>query len=309
MSNGFHFDPATNTGSFGWRRDPSEVQKTLATMPRPLFSSAAAHLYGSGQGKTTLLYKAWKDVTGGYVDYPAQTIGDCVSQGHGHGIDLLECVQIALGKAGEEFKQTATEAIYGMARVDVGGERGSYSDGAVGAWAAKAISTLGTLSRDVVGPYDGKRAKEWGARGVPSEMKSKAVAHKVKTTSLVTTYEELEDALGNGYPVTVCSDQGFTMTRDAQGFCRPHGSWSHCMLLVGTRIDPKPAACIFQSWGSSVPSGPLDLDQPPNSFWADKDVVARMLSMRDSWAMSAFEGYPRTTPLPAHWTYADFSGS
>ncbi len=54
-----------------------------------------------------------------------------------------------------------------------------------------------------------------GAKGVPAELEAKAGDHKVQTTSLVTTYEELEDALANGYPVAVCSDQGFTITRDA----------------------------------------------------------------------------------------------
>ena len=290
----------------GWRYDPDEVGRTLAGMPRPLFAAAAPDLAGSGAGKTALLFKAFKDVNGGYLDYPAQTIGDCVSQGFGHGIDLLECVQIAIAKAPEDFKQTATEAVYGMARVDVGGQRGSYSDGAVGAWAAKAVSTLGTVSRDVVGPYDGNRAKEWGAKGVPQDVMAKAGAHKVKTASLVSTYAELEDALANGYPVTVCSNQGFSLTRDADGFCRAKGSWAHCMLIVGVRADGRDGACIFQSWGSDVPSGPLALDQPPNSFWAERSVVEDMLSMRDSWSLSSFEGYPSQT-LPDHWSYEGFS--
>jgi hypothetical protein len=291
----------------GWIHDPAEVQRTLAGMPHPFFTPAAPHLGGSGAGQTILLYKAFKDVGGGqYIDYPAQVIGDCVSQGFGHGIDLLEAVQISIGHKPNEFKQTATEAIYGMARVDIGGQRGSYQDGAVGAWAAKAVSTLGTLPRDVVGPYDGRRAKQWGATGVPAELMAKAPLHKVRTTSLVTTYSELEDALANGYPVTVCSNQGFTLDRDAEGFCRPRGVWGHCMLIVGVRADSRPGACIFQSWGSSTPSGPLALDQPPNSFWADRAVVERMLSMEDSWALSSFDGYP-SQDLPAHWTFADFS--
>jgi hypothetical protein len=291
----------------GWIHNPAEVLRTLAGMPRPYFAAAARHLGGSGSGQTTLLYKAFKDVNGGlYIDYPPQAIGDCVSHGFGHGIDLLEAVQISVGHRTDQFKQTATEAIYGMARVDIGGQRGSIEDGAVGAWAAKAVTTLGTLSRDVVGPYDGKRAKLWGADGVPEDLKGKAVDHKVRTTSLITTYSELEDALANGYPVTVCSEQGFTLERDAQGFCRPHGIWGHCMLIVGVRADQRPGACIFQSWGDTMPSGPLVLDQPPNSFWADRDVVERMLGMQDSWALSNFDGYP-SQALPSHWTYADFA--
>jgi len=193
-----------------------------------------------------------------------------------------------------------------MARVDIGGQRGSFSDGAVGAWAAKAVSTIGTVDRDLVGPYDGQRAKSWGARGVPDTIKSQAGQHKVTTVSLIQTYEELEDALANGYPVTVCSNQGFTLQRDQDGFCRPKGSWGHCMLIVGVRADSRPGACIFQSWGSEMPSGPLGLDQPPNSFWAERDVVSSMLAMQDSWALSQFEGYPGQV-IPDHWSYRGFA--
>jgi hypothetical protein len=212
----------------GWRHDPPEVRRVVASLPMPFFRSAAPGLAGTGAGQNVLLYKAWKDVNGSYIDYPAQEIGDCVSMGHAHGIDLLECVQVALGHKSEELHLISTEAVYGMARVDIGGERGSYSDGAVGAWAAKAVSTLGTVSRDVTGPYDGRRAKEWGARGVPADIKAKAVEHKVQTVSLVTTWAELEDALANGFPVTVCSNQGFTLERDGDGFCAPYGHWAHC---------------------------------------------------------------------------------
>jgi hypothetical protein len=140
---------------------------------------------------------------------------------------------------------------------------------------------------------------------VPADIKAKAVEHKVQTVSLVTTWAELEDALANGFSVTVCSNQGFTLTRDANGFCRASGTWAHCMLLVGIRADI-PGACIFQSWGPNVPDGPLALDQPDNSFWADRRTVESMLAMQDSWALSSFVGYP-ATPLPSHWTYEGFA--
>ena len=291
----------------GWIHDPTEVDRQLATLTHPLFAEAAPRLSGSGTDKTTLLYKAFKDANNGsYIPYPAQTIGDCVSQGFGHGVDLLGAVQITIGRKNEVLKQTATEAIYGMARVDVGGQFGSSRDGAVGAWAAKAVSTIGTVSRDVVGPYDGSRARAWGSRGVPREIKAQAVDHKVQTVSLVSTFEELEDALANGYPVPVCSNQGFTLERDADGFCRPKGTWGHCMLIVGVRAGDRPGACIFQSWGPNTPTGPLALDQPSNSFWADRDVVASMLAMGDSWAISQFQGYPGQA-VPDHWSYGRFT--
>ena len=295
----------TNLG--GWLQSPCAVGNVLTSLRRPFFAAAAPELTRSGEGKTVLLYKAFLEVNGGrYFDYPPQRIGDCVSQGFGHGIDLLEAVQIATGRKHDEFKQTATEVIYGLARVDVGGLHGDADDGAVGAWGAKAVTTFGTVSRDVIGPYDGRRARDWGTWGVPRELLSKAAGHKVHTTSLVATYEELEDALSNGYPVTVCSGQGFVTERDADGFCAPQGSWAHCMLIVGVRADRRPGACVFQSWGNDCPTGPLTLDQPPNSFWVDRPVVERMLAMQDSWSISAFDGYPAQV-LPGRWTYDGFA--
>jgi hypothetical protein len=248
----------------GWRRDPGEVARALAGLKRPHFATAAPHLARSGAGKTVLLYKAFKDVNGGrYIDYPAQAIGDCVSQSFGHGIDLLEAVQIGTGKAPQRFQQTATEAIYGMARVDVGGLRGSYEDGAVGAWAATAVNKLGTLGREAVGPYDGDRAKDWGAHGVPAALAARAGAYKVHTTSLVTTFGELKDALANGYPVTVCSDQGFTEERDADGFCAPEGTWAHCMLIVGAAAAGAPAPASSSRGAATRPPGRSPSTSPP----------------------------------------------
>ena len=55
----------------GWFHDPEEVDRQLATLSRPLFFQAAPLLSGSGTGKTTLLYKAFKTVNkGSYLDYP-----------------------------------------------------------------------------------------------------------------------------------------------------------------------------------------------------------------------------------------------
>jgi hypothetical protein len=53
--------------------------------------------------------------------------------------------------------------------------------------------------------------------------------HKIGAASLVSTLDELDAGLANGYVAIVCSNQGFTMERDQDGFCRPSGSWAHCM--------------------------------------------------------------------------------
>ena len=176
--------------------------------------------------------------------------------------------------------------------MEVGGQRGSYSDGSTGAWAAKAVTDYGTISRKVLGAYDPKRAKEWGAKGISDEYEKLAKTHPIKTVSLVTTFTSARDSIANGYPVPVCSNQGFTMTRDRDGFCTPRGSWAHCMCFIGTRGGSRPGLCCLQSWGANTPDGPLALEQPDNSFWVDADVADRMLRARDSFTLSGFTGYP-----------------
>ena len=133
-------------------------------------------------------------------------------------------MQIAIGKKPEKLKQTATEAVYGMARVDIGGGIGSAATAPSAPGPPRPSRRSAPSRRDVVGPYGGNRAKQWGRSGVPDDIKAKAGDHKVKTATLVQTYEELEDALANGYPVPVCSNQGFTLTRDADGLLPAAGA-------------------------------------------------------------------------------------
>ena len=71
-----------------------------------------------------LLYKAWRDVLGKDPAYPAQQIGDCVSFGHGHANDLLQCIEIALGEPAE-YRETDTEFIYATSR-EVAGILGRF---------------------------------------------------------------------------------------------------------------------------------------------------------------------------------------
>ena len=46
-----------------------------------------------------------------------------------------------------------------------------------------------------------------------------ASAFKLGNAAGVTTWYELVAAITNGYPVTICCNQGFDLTRDADGFC------------------------------------------------------------------------------------------
>jgi hypothetical protein len=312
--------PTPKPDWFGWSPHAAKRHEVAAQF-RP-FSAAARGAMTSRPASDTrpiLLYKAWTDLFAGYPPYPAQQIGDCVSFGHAHATDLLQCIEyeLAVGPRGPppkptDIQETDTEFLYGAAR-EAGGMLGGQ-DGCFGAAAVKAMTETGIVSRRMLGAqgvYSGQRAKQWGRTGPPEILKSKAAAFKLGSVAQVTTWDELVAALHNGNPVTICTARGFNLQRDSQGFCKLQGRWGHCMFIAGIRFD-RPGACIIQSWGTDMPSGPLGLDQPSYSFWADRNAIEAILSEGDSWALSKSPNFGQTAQggenprrrLPSSWRRA-----
>jgi len=237
------------------------------------------------------LYKAWLDLLGVFPAYVAQEIGDCTSQGFGRGWDLLQAVEVALGRQ-STYREVWTEYLYGASR-RAAGLLGTSGDGSFGSATAKAAIETGVVPR--LRPYSGETAKSWGYYGPPADLAVEA--RPLGSVALIETWADLVSALWNGYPVAVCSDRGFTLERDREGFCAPRGQWAHCMLIGGAKFGRRPGACILQSWGPDVPGGPLADGQPSFSFWADKEVVERMLAQGDTFALSdSPELSPRNLP-------------
>jgi len=281
----------------GWIDDPQAVQAVLQSLPQPLFADAGDHLMDA-PAEDVFLWDAARRVTGGQLPAHDQDgVGCCVGEGFSSAVEYLQCVEIALGGEPEEFAPISSEAVYALSRVEIGGGR-IFGDGSVGAWAARAVREFGLLPRRLIGPYDltrfdPSRAREWGRRGLPGNLEPEARRHPVRTVSLVRSFIEARAALAHGYPVAVCSDQGFTLERDADGFCAPRGRWGHCMCFIGATSEPRAGLCCLQSWGANVPSGPIGLgDHPAWAFWVDAGVADRMLRQGDSWALSAFDGFP-----------------
>lgn len=290
----------------GWHDDQRKVEEVLSAIKHPLFISAADAIKASGEGKVALLYKYVEKLNGGEFNVRTQEGPQCVSFGAATAVDILKGVEIVLkGEMEDWVAETCSEDIYGGSRVNIGkGQLGS-GGGSFGAWAAKYVNELGTLARMKYDEFDlskykGSLAEAWGmpGKGVPNSLLKVARQHLVGTVSLVTTYEEVRDALANGYPVTIASSQGFTTTRDREGFAFPSGTWPHQMCLIALDdigegcSQKRPGVLVMNSWGKQWISGPKRHNQPDGSFWVDADVLERrILSNRDSWAFSNFDGF------------------
>lgn len=292
-------DPPTQ--STGWLPTPEDQggqtrQAVAATLPRPLFADAAANRAGAPD-KDALLYQACQKVTGKHMPAHDQDgTGCCVGEGFSLAVEYLQCVEIAIGNEAQEFKPISAAAVYALSR-EVGGLLGK-GDGSFGSAAAKAVTTMGVVSCEdakddnTTGSPHARLAKEWGRTGLPRALKDKAATRKVGAASKVQTAEECRVALTNGFPIAICSDVGFEPTRrDSDGFCKSGGTWYHCMAVVAYRADRK-AFLVVQSWGERNPTGPVSLDQPPNSFWITWDTMTRIARQGDSYALSAFDGFP-----------------
>ena len=295
---------------FGWVNDPIGVEKVLAVLPRPIFAYQANRITDSGKGKTVLLHEILGNLLGTFPIHK-QEIGDCVSHGWALGIDVLKAVESVLKKEPEQFlAPTATEYLYYTGRVKVGGGKLGNDDGSLGAWQAKAVQDHGVAARlkydgvDLT-EYSGKRAKEWGSprAAIPPAVESAGRQHPVQTASLITSYEDARDAIANGYPIPVCSMQGFSETRDGEGFARAQGQWAHCMLFMAVDDNPRrPGLLCMNSWGPDWITGPKRLGQPDGSFWVEAATVTSMLRQRDSYAISNFKGYP-ARELPKNFAF------
>ena len=283
---------------FGWSPNPRAVDGVLAQLRHPLMGPAASAIKGTGAGKTALLWRHVEKLVG---EFPVRTqaIGDCVSQGAATAVDVVKATSIQAGEPGIWRAETASEAIYGLSRVEVGQGELGQEDGSYGAWGAQAVKEYGTLVRERYGQhnlssYSGELAREWGVNGLPDELEPTAREHLIREISLVTTYEDVRDALANGYAVTIASMQGFRDHRDEDGFLKPSGEWPHQMAVIGMDDEfERPGVLVMNSWGTNWVTGPTRHNQPPGSFWVDAEVLEKkILSEHDSWAFGDYEGWP-----------------
>lgn len=298
-------DAVPQNGWFGYSPNPRASAAFVGTLPKRTLREAAPQLFGYTGDDTVLLYRALLEIRPDWI-VGTQQIGDCVSWGWGHGADILLAVDYKLGRTGE-WASACTEAIYGGSRVEARGRTfGGWSDGSYGAAAAKWVRDWGIVHRKVYAEvnadltrYSGERAKNWGAYGCGGQddggrLDAVAKRHPIRTVVLVTNFDEAAAAIRNGYPVPVCSGQGFAKQRDQDGFAAPSGSWSHCMCFIGVRGAPRPGLLCLNSWGPNWIRGPTwPSDQPAGSFWVDVQTVNRMLAGRDSYAVSSYLGFPR----------------
>lgn len=297
------------TRHYGWSFDPQGIEEFVRRHRYPYISQQNQLIKGTGKGKKAFLHLAYERIAGKKYRPHTQGGPDCVSQAAGLGVDFLACVQIAINRAPQRWvAKVATEIIYGGSRIEIGGYTG-MGGGSTGHWTAEWLQRFGVLLRQQYPGgfdftnYDPQLAIDLGKEGCPDSLEPIAKLHPVKKTAICRSYDEMCDCVYNGSPVMVCSNVGFgngTCRRDSEGFLtRKRAPWYHAMLFAGYDDEYKrPGALCFNSWGVDWIYGPIRGQQPPGTFWVDADTVDVMLRQGDSFAFSAFQGFPRVDIPP-----------
>ncbi len=262
-------------------------------------------IQGVGEGKTTVLNHFMKHprVLGSFLQSQYQPRGTCVSRGAKRVVDYCQGMAIYFGYP-YKFEYTSHAYIYGTCREY--GHDLNYQDGAVGEWAAWAVSHDGNLRNVDVGDDDNldDLAVKWGAKGVPNEIKLKGRNHLVRKMTPINSYAEARDWIASGIGgVTVASGIGYEGKRDKNGVIRIKGRWSHQMCYTGQREDSIMKALLQdQSWGPDQPGGDIGSVEIANyEWWTLQEDVERQISERDTFGfawLDLYEELPDVTWRP-----------
>jgi len=296
--------------TYGWVKDHDVIAANLDPLLTEQFVNTPAGKAVQGD-EDVFMWRMVRKVTNKgppwYCNIDQGQVGSCVGAGHAHGAMHVLATAI-VGGQNFEWKPISAEVIYGGSRVEIGGGK-IRGDGSVGAWAVKWLKDYGLVPAEKIDgidltTYSAARARQYGKSGVPKELEAVAKQYPIKGSALVKSATDVNRALHQFYPVTVCSDQGFTMARDSSGTCHPQGSWSHCMCIIGYRKHPgtgKDQFFILNSWGDNAHTGSCVPDDAPKAgFWADADVVDGMVRQGDSFALSDVVGFP-ARKVPVNW--------
>lgn len=260
-----------------------------------------------GKGKISLPYLAILKFAPEWGGDEAQTVGSCTVHGETNAAETDHANDSLFGET--EWKGR-------LVKENVYRSRGFNYHG----WSCSAPCRYvgpegrgGLLYRKVYTGPDGevidlsKLNERWasnGTAGVPTWLEEESRKNKVKWVIPINTMQEYRDALAIAFGINVCSGQGYSSSTDENGVANAQGSWSHAM--AHTAVDDTEWAHqkygdmiggIQQSWGrwnkqnGKPPKCPV---MPVGMFWSRANVIARMISGRDSFAMCSVWGWERT---------------
>ena len=241
------------------------------------------------QGRT---FRAWDLIRrhlGGDLPKIRQETGDCVAMSAKDLLGVIQILEIENGDD-EEYHELFAPYLYAAGRCLIGGDRLKGGAGSFGSWQAKAVEKFGALRADLDGlpGYSGRLADQWGDNG--GNWKRWVDAgddHRIGSTARIMSWNQLVDAVTNGYLCTMASSHGYHRRR---------GTWEHQMGIWGVSDDRrKPWVAISNQWGNVhglVTDFETDEAWPSGMLRVRPDDLDRLYRSGEIIAYSSFDGFP-----------------
>lgn len=310
--------------SFGRIEDLAATEKVFSQQSDPMIRTAAASILSAvDDGKDVDLCELYEAATGRKWNSRNQNPrGFCVGFGNAKISTLAMAMMAIAGEISWPGADVAIEPVYGGMRYEVGYQTYGSSlyrggDGGVGSYAVEWLTKWGVL---LMQPYDTvdftnyslDRCDKYGRSGVPNELEPTARIHPIQKAALLQNADEAWALIGELHPVVHCSDQGFSMSRRADGTCDDNDEWPHCAGWSGRFTLPNGDKVLRyeNSWNGdesgrgylgspiTVPGkyGPIKLNG--NQFLVPLDVVNRMIrSGRETYALTGPAGFTKRRSL------------
>lgn len=301
----------------GWDADLAKATGPAIAASQPKFAVRDENgAIVSSKGSYALLSDFEKVANNGkFLLLPPQQTGDCASFAVTQGITRRHAVQIVNGKTREKLLSVFPPELYGLGRHQVGKDRFRGRPLRRGGFELNPGCTVGEILQGAQGyglysweqaerdgfPYSGDLANVWGDIGPPKKVLDAARKVRLRAFSAVQTWDDLVDAIANGYPCPFGAQMVFrkdTRAEDGKRWLQfddsvPPRNRGHAQVLIGVEDRPgkKPGCYCLGSWGPDAHDKPLN-GEPPGGGWVSKDLVERyILTGHDAYAISDSETF------------------
>ncbi len=309
-------DPGGLHWNFGVKPMTDEVSNIVTAAPS--FHARFPALEGAWDGKTTINHHdVARKVLGQDMPIQMQPRGTCGSRAGKQSLRFLQCLLIASGKLAK-YKDPSHAWIYYAARKMFGMDNGNPSndnnDGVASGSVPEALAKMGACTAEEAndtndyGDGSDDLAVSLGCgrqRDISQKLEALAKDNLVTAWTPIKSAKEGADAIAAKGIIIGSDDQGFSMTRDNEGFCRPQGTWMHYHVrssVVNTSRGRKGFA-YNQSWGKNNPQGPLLDGHPSNCFGVDWDVQDQLFRSGDYAALFGFDLWDLESGAVLSWVF------
>ena len=224
-----------------------------------------------------------------------QTGPDCTAFAAWMAYDATRSQEIAKGEREQYYKRTATEPIYA--------QRGGSHKGMAPSLAAQWLHDFGGVSCEKydscdLTTYNHAIGAGWW-RKTPSDVVTAAKKHPAKFIALCESADDLAAGLASGLCAFSGGQEGFSSTRDSDGFARREGKWNHCMPILAADHKSPRTGFLLWTWGNwnngGSPKWAGEKGLPAGSFMASWGVIdTRIKKYKSTWLVGDVVGWKQS---------------